>query len=94
MTQFSSVTKQFEASILDIVNTDDIRSTSGDQNVNNRNHTQPDPIRPSAKDIPKFSGKNVEGSLLKITKFFHHYHTKDEKRIFLATQSLEGEVLE
>lgn len=51
-------------------------------------------MRPSAKDVPKFSGKNIEEWLLKITKFFRHYHIKDDKRLFLATQSMEGDALD
>lgn len=31
---------------------------------------------------------------MKITKFFRHYHIRDDKRLFLATQSLEGDALD
>lgn len=31
---------------------------------------------------------------MKITKFFRHYQIRDDKRLFLATQALEGEALD
>lgn len=102
VTQFSTVTKNLETMMREVQIKMGISDTVNDsrsmhqepQQFGGRQPAQQDLIRPSGKDILKFSGKNVEGWLIKINKFFRHYHIRDEKRLFLAIQILEGEALE
>lgn len=44
--------------------------------------------------MPTFDGKNVEGWIYKVKRYFRYHHVSDDERLVQATMSMEGEALD
>lgn len=44
--------------------------------------------------MPTFDGKNVEGWIYKVKRYFLYHHVPDNERLVKATMSMEGEALD